>query len=192
VIRASGAIGRRPARRGSATRRRRSGRETRRFTPSASSLAAAGWPDLLHARIGHPVVWIGGLIGAPVQLAVFTDTGLAKGRGRGRQTMPSALEQSTAIAIHTLWLTARAHGIGLGMVSILDPARMAALFAASPRVALHDEHDEPVPRPPGFRGRYADVASARLTKGRRAPVGGPLAPRRVNRSRRPGAGSGAF
>ncbi len=30
-------------------------------------------------------------------------------------------EYSTVAAIHTLWLTARAQGIGLGWVSILDP-----------------------------------------------------------------------
>lgn len=83
-------------------------------------------------RAAYDRLKLAGLDAAPAQLAVFTDTDPAEGRGLGRQTLPSALEQSTAMAIHTLWLTARAHGIGLGMVSILDPARMAALFAAPP------------------------------------------------------------
>jgi 5,6-dimethylbenzimidazole synthase len=31
-------------------------------------------------------------------------------------------------AIHTLWLLARAEGIGMGWISILDPARIASLL----------------------------------------------------------------
>jgi len=75
---------------------------------------------------------LAGLDNAPVQLAVFTDLTPQAGHGLGRQTMPETLEQSTAMAIHTLWLTARAENLGMGMVSILEPAAMKALFAAPP------------------------------------------------------------
>lgn len=75
---------------------------------------------------------LAGLDNAPVQLAVFTDLTPQAGHGLGRQTMPETLEQSTAMAIHTLWLTARAENLGMGMVSILEPAAMEALFAAPP------------------------------------------------------------
>ena len=44
--------------------------------------------------------------------------------------MPETLEQSTAMAVYTLWLAARAENVGLGMVSILDPDAMTQLFAA--------------------------------------------------------------
>ncbi len=73
---------------------------------------------------------LAGLDAAPEQLAVFTETAPEAGRGLGRRTMPETLEQSTAMAIHALWLAARAANIGLGMVSILEPARIAALFDA--------------------------------------------------------------
>ncbi|WP_347311930.1 5,6-dimethylbenzimidazole synthase [Defluviimonas sp. SAOS-178_SWC] len=73
---------------------------------------------------------LAGLDAAPVQLAVFTVTDPAEGRGLGRQTMSETLRQSTAMAIHTLWLAARAENLGLGMVSVLDPARMERLFDA--------------------------------------------------------------
>lgn len=75
---------------------------------------------------------LAGLDAAPEQIAVFTLVDPPEGRGLGRQTMPETLRQSTAMAIHTLWLAARAENLGLGMVSILDPRRMEAILAAPP------------------------------------------------------------
>jgi 5,6-dimethylbenzimidazole synthase len=40
--------------------------------------------------------------------------------------MPEMIEYSAVTAIHTLWLAARAHGVGLGWVSILDPAAVVS------------------------------------------------------------------
>lgn len=71
---------------------------------------------------------LAGLDDAPCQLSVFADHGTAQGRGLGRATMPETLDYSVAIAIHTLWLAARAEGLGLGWVSILDPARVKAIL----------------------------------------------------------------
>lgn len=71
-----------------------------------------------------------GLETAPEQLAVFTVTNPTAGHGLGRQTHPETLAQSTAMAIHTLWLAARAENIGLGMVSILDPAAVERIMGA--------------------------------------------------------------
>jgi 5,6-dimethylbenzimidazole synthase len=68
---------------------------------------------------------LAGLDEAPVHLAVFADPGTAQGRGLGRRTMPEMIEYSAVTAIHTLWLAARAEGVGLGWVSILDPAAIA-------------------------------------------------------------------
>ncbi len=63
-----------------------------------------------------------GLHEAPEVLAVFCDGGAAAGHGLGRATMPETLDYSVVLAIHTLWLAAKARGIGLGWVSICDPA----------------------------------------------------------------------
>jgi 5,6-dimethylbenzimidazole synthase len=71
---------------------------------------------------------LAGLNDAPVQIAVFADRATAQGSGLGRRTMPQTLDYSVAIAIHTLWLAARAEGLGVGWVSILDPARMTAIL----------------------------------------------------------------
>jgi 5,6-dimethylbenzimidazole synthase len=68
---------------------------------------------------------LAGLSEAPVQLAVFTDAGTAVGHGLGRRTMPATLDYSTVMAIQNFWLAARASGIGVGWVSILDAERLA-------------------------------------------------------------------
>lgn len=62
-----------------------------------------------------------GLERAPVQLAVFVDESTLVGSGLGRQTMPETLHYSVVAAIQTLWLAARAYGLGIGWVSILEP-----------------------------------------------------------------------
>jgi 5,6-dimethylbenzimidazole synthase len=80
------------------------------------------------ARSDYARLKLAGLDRAPEQLAVFTATDPAEGRRLGRMTMPATLRQSTAMAIHTLWLAARAENLGLGMVSILDPAGIETLF----------------------------------------------------------------
>ena len=73
-----------------------------------------------------------GLSEAPQQFAVFCDRATEVGHGLGRRTMPEMAEYSVVAAICTLWLAARAEGIGLGWVSILDPARMTALMEVPP------------------------------------------------------------
>lgn len=67
-----------------------------------------------------------GLESAPVQIAVFCDRETAQGAGLGRQTMPEMLDYSTVTAVHTFWLAARARGLGVGWVSILQPDTVTA------------------------------------------------------------------
>jgi 5,6-dimethylbenzimidazole synthase len=71
---------------------------------------------------------LAGLDDAPCHVAVFADRTTAQGHGLGRLTMPATIDYSVAIAIHTLWLAARAEGIGVGWVSILDPVRVAEIL----------------------------------------------------------------
>lgn len=91
-------------------------------TSNAEALAAQkpGRADL-YARLK-----LAGLDEAPEQLAVFCEPDPATGHGLGRRTMPETVAYSTVAAVQTLWLAARAHGLGLGWVSILDPAAVGA------------------------------------------------------------------
>ena len=69
---------------------------------------------------------LAGLDEAPCHLAVFCEPDPPQGHRLGRLTMPETAAYSAVMAVHTLWLAARAHGLGLGWVSILDPAAVAA------------------------------------------------------------------
>src|SRR5215469_16491213 len=84
---------------------------------NATALAAYhGERAALYARLK-----LAGLETAPTHLAVFAEPEPAQGAMLGRRTMPETAAYSVVAAIHTLWLAARAEGIGMGWVSILDP-----------------------------------------------------------------------
>jgi len=69
---------------------------------------------------------LAGLDDAPVQFALFSESNPQQGHGLGRRTMPQTLAYSSVMAVHTLWLAARAVGLGLGWVSIVDPVALKA------------------------------------------------------------------
>jgi 5,6-dimethylbenzimidazole synthase len=93
-------------------------------TCNAEALAAQS-----ESRAGlYAQLKLAGLDEAPCHLAVFADRSTAQGHGLGRRTMPEMIEYSAVTAVHTIWLAARAQGIGMGWVSILDPSAIATLL----------------------------------------------------------------
>jgi 5,6-dimethylbenzimidazole synthase len=80
------------------------------------------------AAARYAALKLAGLEQAPCHVAVFADRATDVGAGLGRRTMPEMAEYSAVAAICTLWLAARAEGIGLGWVSILDPARICEIL----------------------------------------------------------------
>ncbi len=67
---------------------------------------------------------LSGMQESPVQLAIYCDDATAKGQGLGAATMPEMRRYSVVGAITQFWLTARSFGLGVGWVSILDPAQL--------------------------------------------------------------------
>jgi 5,6-dimethylbenzimidazole synthase len=93
-------------------------------TCNAAALAShEGESAALYARLK-----LAGLREAPVHLAVFCDTATEIGRGLGRMTMPETLCYSVVAAIQNFTLAARARGLGVGWVSILDPREIAVIL----------------------------------------------------------------
>jgi len=65
-----------------------------------------------------------GILEAPQNICVICDTQHARGHKLGRHSMPETAAYSTVCAVQNLWLAARAEGVGVGWVSILDPVRL--------------------------------------------------------------------
>lgn len=110
---------------------------------------------------------LAGLREAPGLLAVFCDEADAKGQGLGCGTMPEMRRYSVVCAVMQMWLAARAEGIGMGWVSILDPGRAAGAMgvpAGWHLVALlclgypEEEHDDPELERAGWEARQGTVA----------------------------------
>lgn len=95
---------------------------------NAEALSAyAGEQQRLYAQLK-----LEGLKKAPVQIAVFADEETKAGSGLGRQTMPETLRYSVVAAIQTLSLAARAYGLGVGWLSILEPDRVSSELDVPP------------------------------------------------------------
>ena len=94
-------------------------------TANAEALAGyAGDRADLYAKLK-----LSGMEQAPVQLAVFSDDATQKGHRLGAGTMPEMRRYSVVAAITQFWLAARAEGLGVGWVSILDAAKLCCDLA---------------------------------------------------------------
>ena len=69
-----------------------------------------------------------GLREAPVGIVVACDRRTPATGVLGRATFPDADLWSCATAIENMWLTARAHGLGMGWVTLFDPDELADLL----------------------------------------------------------------
>jgi len=95
------------------------------FAVSNAQALAMQAPE--RARL-YATLKLAGLEEAPAHFAVFADRSTEQGHGLGRHTMPEMIDYSAVTAVHTIWLAARAQGIGMGWVSILDPKSVAAIL----------------------------------------------------------------
>lgn len=75
---------------------------------------------------------LSGMQEAPIHLAIYCDEATTKGAGLGATTMPEMRAYSVVGAITLFWLLARAEGLGVGWVSILDPAQLATDLHSPP------------------------------------------------------------
>ena len=98
---------------------------------SAEHKAYSGEKAELYSRLT-----LQGILTAPLNLCVVCDCDSPRGHSLGRHTMPETAVYSAVCAIQNLWLAARAEGVGLGWVSILDPERVKAILNIPPAMKL--------------------------------------------------------
>jgi 5,6-dimethylbenzimidazole synthase len=77
-----------------------------------------------------------GILEAPLNLAVTCDRNRDAPFVLGRGPMPETDLYSTCLAVQNLWLAARAEGVGVGWVSILDAEATARLLGLPNHVRL--------------------------------------------------------
>ncbi len=109
-------------------------REVHHLFERANMAAAIGYTG--ERRELYSDLKLEGLREAPQHLCVVCDTATSAGHGLGRQTMPQTTIYSAVCAIQNLWLAARAEGVGVGWVSILDPDALKQLLRVPPHAEL--------------------------------------------------------
>jgi 5,6-dimethylbenzimidazole synthase len=85
----------------------------------ASASAAASYDEERAAL--YRSLKLAAITEAPLNVCVLCDETTTRGSNLGRATMPETAIYSTVCAIQNLWLAARAEGLGIGWVSILNP-----------------------------------------------------------------------
>jgi 5,6-dimethylbenzimidazole synthase len=129
----------------------------------ANKAALEGYGGERQARYAR--LKLEGLSQAPIHLVVCADETTTQGHGLGRQTMPETIRYSVVAAIQTLWLAARAEGLGLGWISILDPEEVRSTLdipADWTFIAYlclgwpEEEHDDPELERHGWQERLCE------------------------------------
>jgi len=105
-----------------------------------------------------------GILEAPINLCITCDKDRAGPVVLGRTHIPEMDLYSTVCAVQNLWLAARAEGLGVGWVSILDQQRLKEVLGLGPNVEPvaylclgHVSHfnDKPDLQKSGWRKRLA-------------------------------------
>lgn len=104
-----------------ATRDAAAGMADRSRLRQAAGMAEEAARGLLDLRLE-------GIREAPVGVVVACDRRAPAAGVLGRATFPDADLWSCAAAIENIWLTARAHGLGLGWVTLFEPTELADLL----------------------------------------------------------------
>jgi 5,6-dimethylbenzimidazole synthase len=137
----------------------------------ANEAALNGYAGERQARYAR--LKLEGLSQAPVHLVVCADETTGQGHGLGRQTMPETMRYSVVAAIQTLWLAARAEGLGVGWVSILDPDAACVMldlpqgwrFVAYLCLGWpEEEHDDPELERHGWEHRSCEASVTPLKR----------------------------
>ena len=77
-----------------------------------------------------------GVVESPLNIAVTCDRNRGGEFVLGRGPMPETDLYSTCLAVQNMWLAARAEGVGMGWVSIIDPKIVSQLLSIPENITL--------------------------------------------------------
>ena len=98
----------------------------------ANKRALAGYEG--EQRRNYAALKLEGILEAPQNLCIVCDSQSSQGHQLGRRTMPETALYSAVCAVQNLWLAARAEGIGVGWVSILEPNQLRGALKIPDRI----------------------------------------------------------
>src|ERR1700704_5355281 len=109
-------------------------REVREQFDAANRLAADAYAG--ERRDLYDRLKLEAIVDSAVNVCVTCDPTIGRGHGLGRQTMPETAMYSAVCAIQNCWLAARAEGVGVGWISILDVDAIRRILAIPPHVVV--------------------------------------------------------
>ena len=93
----------------------------------ANERAATRWEGDRRSKYG--ALKLQGILDAPLSVCVTCDTRRGGPHVLGRDTIRETDVYSTCLAVQNFWLAARAEGVGVGWVSIVDPQELSACLS---------------------------------------------------------------
>lgn len=127
---------------------------------TANAEATALFPDTRQAV--YRALKLQGILDSPLNICVTCDRERGGPVVIGRTHQPEMDLYSAVCAVQNLWLAARAEGLGVGWVSILDPAELKAVLGIPERIVViaylcvgfvSEFHDSPDLERKGWRAR---------------------------------------
>jgi 5,6-dimethylbenzimidazole synthase len=109
-------------------------REVREAFDTANRRAADAYVD--ERRDLYDRLKLEAIVESGVNICVTCDPTIVRGHGLGRQTMPETAMYSAVCAIQNCWLAARAEGVGVGWISILDLEAIRRILAIPMHVVV--------------------------------------------------------
>ena len=109
-------------------------RSVHRHFVECNERAAAVWSD--ERQVHYGALKLQGILDAPLNIIITCDHTRGGDQVLGRHTIPETDLYSTCLAVQNLWLAARAEGVGMGWLSIMEPDEVKELLGIPPHVTI--------------------------------------------------------
>ena len=96
--------------------------------------AAAVWKD--EKKVHYGALKLQGILDAPINIIITCDHTRGGTHVLGRHTIPETDVYSTCLAVQNMWLAARAEGIGMGWLSIMEPEEVKKILHIPEHISI--------------------------------------------------------